>query len=283
MIGPRRILTAGGTFACALGIGFVMQNMATTPKGAVPDNSVQIASLTATAPRKPPAQPQETAAVAGQDTQRETTQKLTDVTYTSAMSPAPPKSAPQPQRLPSVSVDRTAAVPASLTDQPIAVPPKDVPAPGFSCDIEMTANVQAAAMVEVSLNAPCMAHERFTLHHNGMMISEVMDDAGQSRVNVPALSSKAVFMASFVNGEAAMTSATVDTLDHYDRTVIQWQGQSGLHLHAFEFGADYDDTGHIWAKTKGDLKQAVHGKGGVMNRLGAGHLPASYDGCPVGH
>ncbi|NHQ73112.1 hypothetical protein HAT86_01365 [Roseovarius gahaiensis] len=276
MIGPRRILTAGGTFACALGIGFIMQNMATPPEGAVPDNSTQIASLTATAPDNAWDPLQDTVAVAVQDTQHQTSPKLTDVRYTSAMIPAPPKSAPQPERLPSMSVDRAVAVPASLTDQPIAVPPQDVPAPGFSCDIEMTANVQAAAMVEVSLNAPCMAHERFTLHHNGMMISEILDDDGQSRIKVPALSSDAVFMASFVNGKAAMISAKVNTLEYYDRAVIQWQGESGLHLHAFEFGADYDDAGHIWAKTKGDLKQAVGGKGGFMVRLGVDSLAAAY-------
>jgi hypothetical protein len=121
-----------------------------------------------------------------------------------------------------------------------------------------------------------MAHERFTLHHNGMMISEVMDGDGQSRIKVPALSTAAVFMASFVNGKAAMASATVTSLEYYDRAVIQWQGETGLQLHAFEFGADYQDKGHIWAKTKGDLEQAVNGKGGVMVRLGADHMPGSY-------
>lgn len=276
MIGSRRILTAGATFACALGIGFTMQNMATPPKGAVLDNGVQIIRLTATVPRKASEQPQDSVAASVQNLQHQTSQKLTDVTYTSAMIPAPPKSAPQPERLPSMSVDRAVAIPASLTDHPIAVPPQDVTAPGFSCDIKMMANVQAAAMVEVSLNAPCMAHERFTLHHNGMMISEVLDDDGRSLIKVPALSADAVFMASFVNGKAAMTSATVNTLEYYDRAVIQWQGESGLHLHAFEFGADYDDAGHIWAKTKGDLKQAVHGQGGVMTRLGADNLPAAF-------
>jgi len=276
MIGPRRILTAGGTFACALGIGFIMQNTASTPNGAVPENSVQVASLAATAPLKVTGNPEKNAAAAPRDTQRQTPQEQTAVTFKSAMNPAPPKSAPQPKRLPSQPVDRAMVIPASLTDQPIAKLPNDVPAPGFSCDIEMTANVQAAAMVEVLLNAPCMANERFTLHHNGMMISEVTNDDGQIRINVPALSTAAVFMASFVNGKAAMVSATVDTLEYYDRAVVQWQGESGLQLHAFEFGADYDGAGHIWANTKGDLEQAVNGKSGVMSRLGADHLRAAY-------
>ncbi len=276
MIGPRRVLTAGGTFACALGIGFIMQNTVSAPSDAASDSSVQVASLTVTAPPKAMDDAGKRQRPRARDAQSQTPQELTAITFTSAMSPVPPKSAPQPEKLPSNPVVRAMATSASLTGQRIARLPHDVPAPGFSCEIEMTATVQAAAMVEVSLNAPCMANERFTLHHNGMMISEVTDDKGQIRIDVPALSTAAVFMASFVNGKAAMTSATVDTLEYYDRAVVQWQGQSGLQLHAFEFGADYDGAGHIWTKTKGHLKQAVNGKSGVLSRLGADHLPAAY-------
>ena len=271
MINPRRILTAGGTFACALGVGFIMQNAASSEPVAT---EVSMGGMIATAPVQVVEDSfTQVSKGSGQIPEQEFTGKLTGITLTSASIPTPPKMGPQPKRLPTSPVDGAQIAKAALTDQPILKLPPEEPAPAFSCEITMSAKALAAAMAEVTVNAPCLVNERFTLHHSGMMFTEVTDSKGNSRMIVPGLSPNAVFMASFPNGEAAMASVSLDALEFYERAVIQWQGDSGLQLHALEYGAGYDDPGHVWADAAGDFEQMAMGDRGVLTRLGAKDVP----------
>ena len=179
--------------------------------------------------------------------------------------PIPPSSAPQPESLPTAPVTL-----AALDDQPIAPLPQEVPAPSFACEIALTATVQAAAIVELSLAAPCLPEERFTLHHNGMMFSAVTDAEGNSTWSVPAMAENAVFIATFAEGETAVASAQVSTLEYYDRIVVQWGGPDALQIHALEYGADYGEAGHIWSQAAGEMAMAARGEGGFLTRLGDG-------------
>ena len=77
------------------------------------------------------------------------------------------------------------------------------------------------------------------------MISETTDSQGELFVTIPALSDTAVFMADLGNGKGAAATVEVPSLQFYDRAVVQWQGDAGIHLHAMEFGAAFGDEGHI--------------------------------------
>ncbi len=233
MIKAGRFAIAIGTLTCAFGIGYVMQSMAEpTP---------------------------ETAA--------ETRLTLTDVQHTAAI-PVPPEGAPQPAGLPPEPVKLTAVAVEPMRGSL----PSEEPSPAFGCDLDMSAEPAPAAMVRLDLSAPCMVRQRFTLHHNGMMFSAVTDEAGQSRVIVPALSEQAIFIASFANGDGAMANTQVSGLDAYDRVVVQWIGQSGLELHAREFGAGYGESGHVWSGAPRSTSAATKAEGGFLVRLGARDL-----------
>lgn len=249
----KRYLTVGGTFACALATGFIMQNMADGGAGATPIQTAQAGIIPV------PSQ--------GQAELIETSLPLTDVQLTSA-APVPPAAAPQPVPLP--DKPRLRAMAASATSGIAADLPVEEPAPSFSCDITLTANPAAAAMVELSLSAPCMANESFTLHHNGMMFTEVTDAEGARNLTVPALSETALYMLSFANGETAAVTAEVTSVAYYDRVVVQWQGQAGLQIHAREYGADYGQAGHVWVDAARDMAMAARGEGGFLTRHGAG-------------
>ena len=136
------------------------------------------------------------------------------------------------------------------------------------CDPVLVARPRAAAMALVELTAPCAPDQRVTLHHNGLMITESTDSDGKLVTQIPALSSNAVFMAAFDDGATAIARTEITSLDIYDRVVVQWSGPGEMFIHALEFGADYGDDGHIWAKVPKDVQRAVAGIGGFVSLHG---------------
>lgn len=136
------------------------------------------------------------------------------------------------------------------------------------CTAALSARPMAAAMVQLNLTAGCQPDTRVTLHHNGMMITESTDSKGNLVLQMPALSQTAVFMAAFENGMTAMAKADVTSLDVYDRVVVQWEGPGDMQIHAFEFGADYAEEGHVWKAAPREAAEAALGRGGFLTELG---------------
>jgi len=234
----RRFIMAGGTFACALGIGYFTQ--AQMPAGSV----TAAQSVTVPEIEKPV--------------------EISRIELTSA-APAPPAPMPAPAALPATPVKLAVADGAGVPD----TLPQEEAVPTFACDYEMEAAPREAAMVELTLSAPCRVNEGFTLHHNGLMFSAVTDASGQAVLEVPALAENAVFIASFPDGNGALATATVDTLVLYDRVVVQWRGAAdSLALHALEYGVDFGEPGHVWAAANQDRSRAIIGDGGFLTRLG---------------
>ncbi|CAM3785354.1 hypothetical protein PHIN109289_09175 [Phaeobacter inhibens] len=118
--------------------------------------------------------------------------------------------------------------------------------PETSC--EMTAEAVPGPMAEVRLTvlSLCRPGERLTIHHNGMMFSGRLDETGALTVQIPALSSSAVFIVEPKSGRGAVATTSVPDLDLVSRVVLQWAGNSGFELHAREFGAGYGSAGHVW-------------------------------------
>ncbi|MBV7395076.1 translocase [Mameliella sediminis] len=228
------------TLACALGTGYVMQYGFALPQSAAkaPDVQLEISAITPTS--------------------------------SATVVPLIPADRAPEAPLPVEPVVVKAAVEPDLPDTALPEAPEEA---GFSCDLTMTATPAAGAMVDVLLTAPCRASERVTIHHQGMMFTEVMQPDGTLFLTVPALAEQAVFIASFAGGDGAMTSAGVSSLPFYDRVAVQWKGEAGLQLHAREFSAEYFSEGHIWAASAGNLTAAARGEGGFLTRLGRADAP----------
>lgn len=266
----RRYLTAGGTFACALMTGFIMQSGADTP-------AESQAFGTKTPPLAAAAMAQNVPlVVSGAEQAPEISEpplELSDVTLTSAL-PDPPVAAPQPMPLPERPLDGAAFVNASFEKTPDIDLPAEQTSPGFNCELALIATPVAAAMVDLALDAPCLPNENFTLHHQGMMFTDVTDADGRWSMTVPALAEQALYIAAFGNGEGALANADVTSVSYYDRVVVQWRGHSGLQIHAREYGASYGDDGHVWADAARDMSVAASGEGGFITRLGGGDVGA---------
>ncbi len=186
-----------------------------------------------------------------------------------------------PKALPPIPKDRSAKIvlpgapmvmaaaedlrPDILTDGRVQASPE--------CDTVLQVTPAAGAMVHLVLNAPCQAGERVQVQHGNLVFSDILDSQGSLDVMVPALTSVADFSVVFANGASADASAHVDSLVFYERTVIRWTGDSGVELHAREFGASYGDEGHVWRERTRDLSALVGGMGGYLTPLGNPGLP----------
>lgn len=50
--------------------------------------------------------------------------------------------------------------------------------------------------------------------------------------------------------------------------MLQWHGPAGFQLHALEFGASYEDEGHVWSGAPKAPGRSLRGEGGFLTRLG---------------
>ncbi len=244
-----RMITIGGTLLCAAGIGFVMQQTAPGASDArAPAEEVARADFK---PLSEPAFPNmertgpESSGTAMEDAQRVVTEAFA------------PKTGPGSE-----------VIIATLADGTLPAMPEEPAMPETVCSIDPVATVNAGAVVQVSVAAPCLPNERAVVHHNGMMFTTTTDDAGLMSALVPALSENAVFLIEFSNGDGTVATATVPSLVFYDRVVLQWMGDTGFELHAREYGADYGSDGHVWSGAAREVSAAALGNGGFMTRLG---------------
>jgi hypothetical protein len=186
--------------------------------------------------------------------------------------------------LPEMPMERYAeaslpAQPIILTvasEVPVASMPKEENVPLLGCDINVAATPAVAAMVNLSVSASCLPGDRVTISHAGLTFTEVLDADGVLEISVPAMSMDAQFDVTFPNGYAASTTADVGSLQFYDRVAVQWVGETGLQIHALEFGATYGEEGHGWFGNDRDLTAVIGGRGGFLMRLGDGFSEVSH-------
>ncbi len=116
------------------------------------------------------------------------------------------------------------------------------------CKPEMAAEVQDDAIVVLQISAPCLANEWVTLHHSDLVFSEVLDDTGLLKLEIPAMTKNAVFTANFSHAPEISTAVLVEGLNNIERVAMQFSIGSGFELHALEYDATYGDFGHVWAQ-----------------------------------
>ncbi|WP_299295348.1 hypothetical protein [uncultured Tateyamaria sp.] len=238
----KEIVTAVGTLAIAVGIGFVMQSSEAAQERY--GKSARPISIPA------PEAPAETLnGSASADVLEVQDIELTSASDTAATSEVAP-------------VQRVSAPAGDLPPETEGV------AQSEQCEMTATAIPTAAAMVNLTLDAPCAGNERLTVHHNGMMFTETTDADGGLSVTVPAMTEQAVFIIAFSNGDGAVAQTTVPDLGRYYRVALQWRGRTGFELHAREFGADYGQEGHVWTGAPQNAAGMVAGQNGFAMRLG---------------
>lgn len=237
MLKAREIATAAGTLACAVGIGFIMQNGDTAKERYGAQTPVLDTETV---------QADVISAVVNADLVLE----VQDITLTSA------QTAPLPETSGVTSIGADTGVQLAAANGALETPaqPDVVPLP--SCDIVASAQAAPGAMIDLSLSAPCLPNERVNVHHQGLVFTQTTKNDGSLNLSLPALAQDATVIFAFSDGDGAVTSASVDDLDMYNRTALQWRGDAGFQIHAREFGAAYGEDGHVWVgapAAQGDL------------------------------
>jgi len=139
---------------------------------------------------------------------------------------------------------------------------------GLSCGVVVSAASRPSAMVNLSVAAPCLSETRMTIRHEELIFSAELDALGLYSVHVPALATDAVFTVALADGEVARTEVQVPDAEQAERVILQYNGRTGLQIHALEFGADYGEAGHVWAGNPRDAEVAVKLGGGYLTALG---------------
>lgn len=274
----KQIGMAAGTFSVALGIGFVMQNgdaLASRfgsdtemdrPAPFVQDEAIEVSSLSMV----PDMQPMATSVEEDSDLE------IAQASLASTDSPA--IDMPKPDITAAVTLPEQGKIepqqeaPVQLAAlDPETVPDIEIDAPAsveVDCVPEMTARAGQAAMVDLSVSAPCHAGVAFTIHHQGMMFTAKTDGDGVAVMAVPALAEVAVMIAAFEDGNGAVATTAVPDFASYDRAVLQWQGDTAVMLSAYEDGAGFGDAAHIHAANPGNMERVTSAEGGYLVRLG---------------
>lgn len=235
----KRYVTIVVTFSLALGIGFVMQN------GDV------------------------LASRFGVDTLGSSPDTPEDVAYT----PVRASGFIQPQP----NIDETGKI---TTESSGVIVPAETLAPDMNnpaaqdgadagCDIHFEVSPLPSAMVALRLDAPCAAETLATFQHQGMKFNALTDEQGHLSLDVPALAKEAYFVVSVGKAEGIAAITGVPDVAKYDRAVLQWRSADNLELHAFEFGAEDGQDGHVWQASMRSPADSMTGEGGYLTSLGA--------------
>lgn len=237
----RRILMAAGTATCALATGYLMQQDS-------PYRNPNIATKPAIVSAEPMVPEQVIAAeTVSEDIVLDNVQ---DITLTSAL-----PDMPAPRRLPDAPFESANPERNLLDGAVLPATPQDPEVPQLGCAVTATTTAAPMASVALSVDAPCYGNHRVSVHHSGLIFTEVTDEDGRLNVTIPALSENAVFVVAFGNSKGAVAMTQVPGLDQIDRVAVQWTDRAGLQIHAREFGAGYGEDGHVWA----DATQAGQG------------------------
>jgi hypothetical protein len=192
-----------------------------------------------------------------------------------------PMPAPGDSRIASLDIANDAA------PEPAPMP---APAPAAdradACAPSLSLSPAPAAMIALSFAAPCAPGAEVVIEQAGLRFKVLADAEGRVALDVPALAMSAHIA---VSTAAVQREADIEmpTLADYDRVALAWSGAEGPELHAFEFGADYGDAGHVWRGNPRDASWAIRARGGFEQALGDGNavVPARLEvyTFPAGH
>jgi len=87
-------------------------------------------------------------------------------------------------------------------------------------------------------------------------------------MTLPAMGAAGAYSVTFDDGARFGTEASVPSVATLDRVATVAPKDSGLQIHALEFGATYGEPGHVWSENPGDPTLAATGGGGYILQLG---------------
>lgn len=169
--------------------------------------------------------------------------------------------------------------------RPLMIPAhSDAPAPGLvpdvgplglACETAMTATPAAGGTVFLTVAAPCRAGEPVSLIHGALRGDYRLSPSGEVMARFPAFDTSALYLLRTADGTETRAEAVVPAATGYERVVTMWHGADRLSIHAYEFGADFGDLGHVWSGAPSAGAVAETGRGGFLLAIGDPEMPGA--------
>lgn len=167
---------------------------------------------------------------------------------------AAPDPAPAP-RLAAPDIPSVAALTEIIVDTPAPLlpPPPTTTASADEglepCMTALVVTAEPAALLQMTLYAPCHAGETAALSHGPLRIPAQLDARGQAMLMIPALAPQAEVSVTFADGTTAADMTDVPDFSQFARLVLQWDGAPVAALNAYTGGAGWGEAGHIHAES----------------------------------
>ena len=139
---------------------------------------------------------------------------------------------------------------------------------GLPCENALSAEPGPAGLVRLRITASCRPGAVVEITHDRLSFAARLGSDGTRTLAVPAMAERAAFVAALADGTVLTAVARQPGAAAYSRVALQWQGRTGMHLHAYEGGAGFGDPGHVWAEAPGTPEAAKAGKRGFLSVLG---------------
>lgn len=204
-------------------------------------------------------------AVAADRPVRSEAQSAVRLTTASILPAADLLAAPQPEA--SAEMAQATSVPPSgvASDQTIVPLDAELQAELEACAVWIVVTPSAGAMLDASVYAPCDRGAQVQVSHAGLNFDTHIGTDGSLMLAVPALIDDATLTVTFADGRAQSDRTFVQDLASVERVALQWVGPAHLILHAYEFGAQYGEAGHIFV---GNPEVAGSSEHGFLTDLG---------------
>ncbi|WP_145104975.1 hypothetical protein [Cereibacter sediminicola] len=138
-----------------------------------------------------------------------------------------------------------------------------------ACLTGLTLAAEPAAMLALTLIAPCRADERVVLRHGGLAVTGRLSAAGHLNTHLPALDTKGRVSVLFADGSHAEAAQPIPEAAALHRFGVQWLGAHGIEVHAFNGPVRHGGPGHVSAVDPG----RTSGRGGFLSLLGEAEVP----------
>ncbi|MGP3696590.1 hypothetical protein [Rhodobacter sp. NSM] len=153
-------------------------------------------------------------------------------------------------------------------DQPTPAPmTADVSGP--ACLTSLTLAAEPAAMLALTLAAPCRPDERVVLRHAGLAVTGRLSSAGHLTAHLPALDASGSVSILFADGSEAQAAQPVPEVAALHRFGVQWLGSDAIEVSAHAGDAHHGDAGHVSAVDPGRTSD----RGGFLSLLGETEVP----------
>lgn len=116
-----------------------------------------------------------------------------------------------------------------------------------ACAVWIVVTPAAGAMLDASVYAPCDRDAQVQVSHAGLSFDTHIGADGQLALMVPALIDDATLTVTFADGRTQSDRTFVQDLSSVERVALQWNAPAALTLHAYEFGAQYGEAGHVFS------------------------------------